>query len=117
MSEQGIQTAINRMNKISYMGLTKIEYNYIKLFENKGQIEKALYGFNGFYCTAPKNENGSIDFKKCNNQLLDNFHNWNKELESVSKKIDNLIKKYNLDELDIVIKFNSTKNLGYGGSF
>jgi hypothetical protein len=105
------------MNKVFYVGLSNIEYRYIKLIEIKEQTERALYGPNGFFATAPRKENGNVDFEKLNDKVLDNFESWDKDLKEINKKIERIINKYGLKEIEIKEKHNLTKNKGYGGNF
>ena len=117
MSKQGIQTAINRMHKTSYVGLSNIEYRYIKLIERKEQEERALYGPNGFFSTAPRYISGNVNFDILGKKELDNFEMWNLNLKDINSKIERIVKKYDLNDDEIFKKHLQTQSAGYGGSF
>ena len=104
--------------KISYKGLIKIEYRLIKLIEIKEQVEKYLYGFNGFYSRCKRKENNNVDWDKLSEKEQNDFSYVSKELEKTNKKISHIEEKYNLDSEEILKKFYEIqKNKCYGGSF
>lgn len=106
-----------RSLKPSYKGLTKEEHRLIKLIERKEQLQKSLYGHNGFYKDCPRNKNGSVCWEELTEKEQDFFSYHNKEHEKVIDKISFMEDKYNLDQDEVSKKFNSMQSNKYGGSF
>jgi len=106
-----------RSLKPSYKELTKEEYRLIKLVEKKEQLQKYLYGHNGFYKNCPRNKNGSVCWDKLTEKEKDTFSYHNKEIEKVINKISFIEDKYDLDQDEVSKKFNSMQSNKYGGSY
>lgn len=117
MSRQGIQTAINKMHKTSYKGLTIIEKQFVKLNETLDGLNKSID-----YCfkKAHKNENGGVDWDEFEEKDKPNYELFQfcfTKRDKIEKKIHNLIEKYNLNEKEILHEFMVLQRRSYGGSF
>lgn len=91
MLKGGIKTAHNKSLKRSYKNLDQKQYRVIKVIEAKEQADKFLYGRFGFFATAPRLENKSIDWDRVDPNILIAVENSNKAIEKFNKLDDSLV--------------------------
>jgi len=99
-----------RLNKPCYKHLTGNEKKLYKLIEKKNQLEKDLYGINGFYAKCPRESNGIVAWTKLTDAEMDFFEQIQKSYDKTIEKINNAESKFNLVSDDVMIKFNQTQN-------
>ena len=113
MSRQGIQVAINRMKKTSYVGLLPIQKKLIKYDEKIEQLDKFI---NHTWSSMPRKNNNSVDyveFEKSKSKLFVNyFYDSLKLIEKLRANRDCLIEKNNLNVQDV---YNAFKGIQFHG--
>lgn len=101
MSTKGIQTAINKANKISYKNLADYEKKYVKLRERIDQLVK----FQGYlFSIAPRKEN-LVDWNKWetdDKKSFDLFCDTSDQIEKMTNSVENLIEKYQINESEVL---------------
>lgn len=91
MLKSGIKTAHNKSLKRSYKHLNPKEYRIMKLIEKKDQAQNFLYGYFGFFATAPRLENNAVDYEKIEESTLDIVDQALKTIEKFNKIDDDVI--------------------------
>ena len=109
MSKQGIKTATNKALKKCYKFLFCSQKRLVKIKENKDKAERYLYGYAGFYQTAKRTNNGSVDWDNISERELNAFESANKAIEKFNKQDEGAMDK----ALEL---FNQTQ-FNYNGCF
>lgn len=114
------RTAARCALKTSYKLLNPIQRTAYKKLERVEQIDKALYGYKGFYATAPRTAANTIDWGRIERDSPKYFFASCDLIKKLPKKrasYERFMDTHYLSEGDIRYLFRMSNQRGYSGSF